>query len=180
MILYTMQDREVLDILEAQGIVYPDVRKEYEGFEKAYEWMRSKMFSKGILAKRHYGMFWAHSAMKDMEYLEGGDLLILNIPDHLILPSDHCDWHCVLNGGPIVQDSPEFEEEYDRLCLKDNHNELIKSWDNCLGTIQNGQVKGNPLFHTETTVWQMTFPSISKDQVIEIKRDWVGSMCRAD
>lgn len=173
MILYTVQTKEVLAAIYADGCVYPDVAKENDNFKDPYNWMRGKMVERGILHNHARGMFWTHPNRQDMEYM-AGVLLTLDVPDNLILPSDHDDWHCVLNNGPIVKDDENFEQEYDRLCLPENKHELIKSWDNCLGKMNGGKIEGNPDFHNEKTTWQCTIPYIHAIQVLSVIEDFAG------
>lgn len=166
MILYTVQEQQVVDILLDKGIVFPDKSKECPYFKAAYDWMRSKMVQRNLLRDMSEGMFWAHSDIESVQGYEGV-LITLEIDDSLILPSEYNYWHSVLNRGPIVLgEGDEFDRKYD--CIVNKGQKAIQdTWDLCIGNFKDGQIIPRVEFSHHPT-WQYTFAYICKDCVKDI------------
>lgn len=168
MLLYTVQEQQVVDTLLEKGIVFPDKSKEYPYFKTAYDWMRSKMVQRQLLQDMSCGMFWAFDKLEEVK-LHDGLLLTLDIHESLILPSEYSYWHSVLNKGPIVINTNEgdFDKRYD--CIVNKGQVAIEAtWDLCLGNIKGGEVVTDVAFNHEL-LWQYTFAYICKDCVKDIQ-----------
>lgn len=103
MILWTIQQTPAYDSLKRRGILYGSWNRILEPtFKESYIWLIDQMKSRGIPIK--HPPVWAWVKKPDLRrsaHLEAGKQgvrLRLDTPDSLVLLSEFCAWHCVLNN----------------------------------------------------------------------------------
>lgn len=147
--LWTIQPKEVYDILKNNGEFICDITKSSlfdEYFKRSYDWLITKMDEKNI---NHpigvdypiwawHTMDWKHEKPNLLEdyYGEKGEELIcleLEVPDEDVLLSDFNLWHFVLNDSWIDDSKNEMEydlmhEQYDKLSPLEREQLKKDSW----------------------------------------------------
>lgn len=104
MIIYTVQNPEVLEILKRDGVVYPLPVLDDASFTIPYQWMYKQLKEHNIpLNKNNGGIFWGGTDERETIYFSG-TLMVLDIPESELLMSDFMGWHFVLNDYPFVLD----------------------------------------------------------------------------
>jgi len=150
---WTIQDRNVLDIIEKKGIYKADSRKspfleDYQNAILAYQWMETKLEDKVSRPRNTHGMIWFWFAQygyhkkpnlcRDINRLDNGVCIELELDDSEVLLSDYDTWHFVLNNfyipGAIFKQWDELEQTwFDRLKPGPTKDKAkIQSWNRCL------------------------------------------------
>jgi len=125
MILWTIQPKEVADLLETSGRFSCDGRRADRDYRDSYLWMATQMANRGITnpeGRLHYPV-WAWYRFNHRGKHKRGPRIVecqetcplntpfcrikFDAPDNLVLLSDFALWHCVLNKHYIGTDRSE-------------------------------------------------------------------------
>lgn len=171
--IWTTQTVSFWNKLQEQGVIHCDTSKSWgsNDYKEAYDWMVGQMINRigpapegvdypiwgwqqvGCSKKEYHGSV-ADCSGDDDEFV----FITADIPDELVLLSDFCDWHCVLNHCHT-----------DFQCSEKEANDeagIIKSWD----TIFDLNRRGRYIKHRRNRTIQATF--------WELRLEWVTATSR--
>ncbi len=183
--LWTVQPKEVLDIINETGVFRCTQEKSANGedFKDAYVWMMQQMHEKGI--KRPEGVdlpiwawhthYWKHQK-PDLRYIGLGNpgeesyCIEIEIPDDQVLLSDFDAWHFVLNNSYLHMELTDEEWEktdewFDRLPAAERESIKRESWQGIFDVepFWNG-------FLAKGQFVQAVFWELKKENIIKIKK----------
>ena len=148
--LWTIQPKKVLEIILSKGSFSCDEnnKKFQNDFKSSYDWLVSKMDSRGIYHPEELSYpIWAWyrydgknelpNILEDEDYFSKEEKYVwieLEVPIKEVLLSDYNAWHYVLNKWYLDDSKNEEEwtkiqEEYDAKPFDERETLMIKSWD---------------------------------------------------
>lgn len=180
--LWTIQPKEVLEIVERKGVFYNSKERSdnWADFKNAYLWMVEEMTKRNILAPENCDLpLWAwhttdwHHDCPDFEYMNYSNngnqvCLEVEVPDEEVLLSDYDTWHYVLNNmyfedSKTEEEWEKFRAEFELLDSDSKRRVTIKSWQKVFNT------------RAEKTEWysvgrniQATFWKLKKDYIVKV------------
>jgi hypothetical protein len=173
-ILWTVQEKEIADLLERTGVYRCDSNKvACKDYEDSYKWMVRQMIARGIQRDRRYpvwawyryntkGRIWAptmpqchNNCPLDEEWCR----IKFDAPEELVLLSDFDTWHQVLNRSLIGT-----ERNLDRWWKTGaDQKTMVESWQKVF--------RVNP--KTCKTLYSKGKPAVIQACVPRIELDWV-------
>ena len=199
--IWTIQDKEILEMLSSKGLAYCNLNAEdermcyyecEESFKYGYDWLVGKMKTKignPPEADVTYPLWaWAtKSEMRDnlnSDNLDGKLLFCLDIPEDQVVLTDFYRWDCVIHGMPACYDAqfcPVYDEWLDSDSggvMPEGFQEKIEStWDAVFNLDLMDESSPDS---REKKVIQATFWAIRKEWVVSVKKLRTSPLARLD
>lgn len=195
MILWTIQPKSILDIINDKGVFTCDIAKSewYNSsneFHRAYDWLVKEMDNKGIYHPKGLQLpLWAWHTIEykhqkpdyyEMGFGEEGDELVcieFEIPDNEVLLSDFDNWSLILNNDFVTEcnNEKEWEEEQqwlDNLSEDERKTAIINSWQRIfnLEAVNNDiRIAGS---YIQATFWQLKKEMIRKVEYFTLTKHY--------